>query len=220
MNYYFDWWQTLDLNPLTTLVAAFAGAWCAFLFESRRKAGEEKERQRAVANRSLYVISEMWNVLYQYYQDVVKPYKGKHDAWLNMAANATYYGQTQFDAKGLAFLLDLGEHQTYPKIILEEMRYRGLLNLIEMRNSVIMNQVHPALAGAKIKVGSEQLPEAFVESVIGIDNTHKLRKWTPEIMDQVEKNLHSLKEAHNDLRAAMKRLQPDKKFIELQFKEL
>lgn len=210
----------MDLNPLATLVAAFAGAWGAFLFESRRKAGDEKERQRAIANRSLYVISEMWNVLYQYYQDVVKPMKGRDDAWLNMAATASYYGQTQFDAQGLAFLLDLDEHQTYPKIILEEMRYRSVLNLVEMRNEVIMNLVHPALAATKIKVGTPQLIEEYIESVIGIDNAHKLRKWTPEIMGQVEKNLHSLKEAHNDLRAAMKRLQPDKKFIELQFKEL
>lgn len=210
----------MDLNPLATLVAAFAGAWGAFLFESRRKADVEKERQRAVANRTIYAISEMWNVLHQYYQDVVKPMKGRDDAWLNLAANAAYYGQTTIDAEGLAFLLDLGEHQTYPKIILEEMRYRSTLNLIEMRNEVILNQVHPALSAAKIKVGTPQLPEDVVENFIGIDNTHKLRVWTPEIMDRVEKNLQSLKEAHNDLIAAMKRLQPKKKFIELQFKEL
>src|SRR5437016_4960051 len=140
----------MDLNPVATLVAAFAGAWGAFLFESKKRASEEEGRQRAVANRSLYVISEMWNVLYQYYKDVVKPMKGMDDAWLNMAANATYTGQTQFDAQGLAFLLDLGEHQTYPKIILEEMRYRSVLNLIDMRNELILKRVHPALAAAQI----------------------------------------------------------------------
>ena len=73
--YLLYWLSKLDLiNPLATLVAAFAGAWGAFLFESRRKVKEEKDRQRAVANRSIYVISEMWNVLYKYYQDVAKPY--------------------------------------------------------------------------------------------------------------------------------------------------
>ena len=61
------------LNPLATMVAAFAGACFAFLFESRRKAKEEKNQQRAIANRSIYVISEMWNVLYQYYQNIAKP---------------------------------------------------------------------------------------------------------------------------------------------------
>lgn len=49
----FDWLSKLDLNPLATLVAAFAGAWGAFLFESRRKVKEEKDRQRAIANRSI-----------------------------------------------------------------------------------------------------------------------------------------------------------------------
>lgn len=216
----FDWTSNLDLNPLATLVAAFAGAWGAFLFESRRKSNEEKERQRAVANRSIYVISEMWNVLYQYYQDIAKPYKNKPDAWLNMAADASYYGQAKFEAEKLAFLLDLGEHQVYPKIMLEEMRYKGLVNLIEMRNNLLINQVHPALSRANVKVGTPQLTEEFIESTIGIDATHKLKKWTPEIIKQVESNLQSLKEAHDEMRAAMKRLQPDKKFICLDFKEL
>ena len=216
----FDWVSTLDLNPLATLVAAFSGAWFAFLFESRRKAKEEKSQQRAVANRSIYIISEMWNVLYQYYQDVAKPYKNKSDAWLNMAANSTYYGHTQFDAEKLAFLLDFGEHQVYPKIMLEEVRFKSLIKLIEMRNNLLINQVHPALAGANIKVGAQQLEEESVEEIIGIDKVHMLKIWTPEIIKQAESNLQSLKEAHDELRAAMKRLQPDEKFISLEFKEL
>ncbi len=162
----------------------------------------------------------MWNVLYQYYQDVVKPCKGKSDAWLNMAANSTYYGQTQFDAERLAFLLNFGEHQIYPKAMLEEMRYKYVINLIEMRNSVVMNQVHPALAGANVKVGTEQLSKEFIEKTIGIDITHKLKVWTPEIMKQVESNLHFLREAHDALRGAMKRLQLDQKFLSVEFKDI
>ena len=115
-------------------------------------------------------------------------------------------GRRILKRKKLAFLLDLGEHQVYPKIMLEEMRYRGLVNLIEMRNSLLINQVHPALSRENIKVGTPQLTEEFIESIIGIDTTHKLRKWTPEIVKQVESNLQSLKEAHDELRAAMKRL--------------
>ena len=219
--YILDWLSKLDLiNPLATLVAAFAGAWGAFLFESRRKVKEEKDRQRAVANRSIYVISEMWNVLYKYYQDVAKPYKDKPDAWLNMAADASYYGQACFEAEKLAFLLDLGEHQVYPKIMLEEIRFKSLIKLIEMRNNLLINQVHPALAKANIKVGAKQLVEESVEEIIGIDIVHKLKIWTPEIIKQLEMDLLSLKVAHDELWAAMKRLQPNKKFISLEFKQL
>ena len=216
----FDWLSKLDLNPLATLIAAFSGAWFAFLFESRRKVKEEKDRQRAVANRSIYVISEMWNVLYDYYQDVAKPYKDKSDAWLNMAADASYYVQAHFETEKLAFLLDLGEHQVYPKIMLEEIRFKSLIKLIEMRNSLLINQVHQALSRANVEVGTLQLTEEFIKSTIGIDTTHKFKKWTPEIIKRVESNLQSLKEAHDELRAAMKRLQPVEKFICLEFKEL
>ncbi len=162
----------------------------------------------------------MWNVLYQYYQIVAKPYKDKSDAWLNMGADANYYGQACFEAEKLAFLLDLGEHQVYSKIMLEEMRFKSLIKLIEMRNNLLINQVHPALARANIKVGAQQLEEESVEQIIGIDTVHMLKIWTPEIIKQLEMDLLSLKVAHDELRAAMKRLQPDEKFISLEFKQL
>jgi hypothetical protein len=104
--------------------------------------------------------------------------------------------------------------------MLEEIRFKSLIKLIEMRNSLLINQVHPALSRANIEVGTPQLTEEFIKSTIGIDTTHMLKNWTPEIIKQVESNLQSLKEAHDELRAAMKRLQPDVKFICLEFKEL
>ena len=89
-----------------------------------------------------------------------------------------------------------------------------------MRNNLLINQVHPALSKANIKVGAKQLVEESVEEIIGIDTVHKLKIWTPEIIKQLEMDLLSLKVTHDELRAAMKRLQPDKKFISLEFKEL
>lgn len=214
-----SWLQSIDLNPLATLIAAFAGAWFAFLFESRKKVREELTKQRAVANRTLYIISEMYSVIHQYYCEVAKPFKDKSDAWLNMPAISTYSSKLEFDSEGLDFLLNLGESVSYPKIILEERRYKSVLKLIELRNDTLLHKVFPSLATAKIKVGTPQLTEDYIESVIGIDNVHMLKTWTPEIIDQLELNLKSLIVLHDAFREAMKRLQPKKKFLHLTFKE-
>lgn len=208
------------LNHLTTLVAAFAGAWGAFLFESRRKGSEEKGRQRAVANRALYTVSNMWNVMYQYHGEIVAPYKGKCDSWLNMPATApARYGLTSFDAEGLAFLLDCGEPMTYQKVLLEEQRFWGTIHLIEQRTAILLGRVHTALGAAGVRIGTP-LSADDVETIIGIDVAHQLRVWTPAVMEQVEANVASLVEAHNTLRATMKKLYPKTKFVSVEFKAL
>ena len=86
------------LEPITTLVAAFAGAWAAFLFESRKRKNEERERYRSSANQALATLSNMWNIMFQYHREVVQPVLGRDDAWLNMAATPpVHYSLSEFD---------------------------------------------------------------------------------------------------------------------------
>ena len=65
------------ITVLSTLVAAFAGAWAAFRFESHRRQREETSRRVAAVNRALYTIYNMWNVLFQFDEECLKPYRGK-----------------------------------------------------------------------------------------------------------------------------------------------
>jgi hypothetical protein len=51
------------INPLTTLTAAFAGAWCAFKLEARYKQEEEKKVQIAAGNRAISVLMQQANTL-------------------------------------------------------------------------------------------------------------------------------------------------------------
>lgn len=208
--------QTI-VNPATILVAAFAGAWGAFLFESKRKAREDAEMQRTAANRALYTIYNMWNIMYQYHKEVASPYKGKSDSWLNMPANfAGHYGLISFDAVSLSFLLDGVHANIYSVVLLEEQRFGETVYLIEQRTNLLLNRVHPVFSAAKVQVESS-LSEELAEKILGIDTVHQLRVWTPAIIDHVEKNIVSLRSAHDQLRQVMKTLYPDKKFLKIEF---
>ena len=71
---------------LVTLVASFAGAWGAFLLENERHKREVVDRNVGAANRAIYTLFNRWNILEQYRNEVLEPYRSKPDLWLNLAA--------------------------------------------------------------------------------------------------------------------------------------
>ena len=208
------------LEPTTTLVAAFAGAWAAFLFESRKRKNEEREKHRSAANRALVTLVNMWNIMFEYHEKIVRPTLGCHDAWLNMAATPpAHYGLCEFDAKSLSFLIDIGQPQVFMEITLEERRFWGTVHLIKERNAVLLNEVHPAMSSADLPVNS-QLDEGPLISIIGIDAAQRLKNFTPAITEQVIANCGSHIRIFQNLKETMKRLYPNAKFLSSEFKAL
>ena len=211
-------WKDI-LAALATLVASFAGAWAAFVLESRRRKNEENERVIGGANRAIYTLYYQWNVLEQYRKEVLELFRGKPDAWLNVAANpCTPEGDYKFDAAQLQFLLQRGKADSYVSLMLEEQRFKLAIDLIKTRSELVLNEVFPRMAAAGINIG-QPLLQGDVERVLGIDVTHKLKKLTAAIYTNVDEDLASLREAHDMLQSTMKNLYPKKKFIQVQFQE-
>ena len=206
------------LNSIATLVAAFAGAWAAFKFESTRRKKESEDRQQAAANRALYTIYNLWNVLYQFQKESIDGFRGHDDIWLSMNATLpSSYGLTSFQADELSFLLQTEYANTYSELLLEEQRFWIAIKQIELRSSILLNEVFPKMAAATVPIGAK-LTEAQIEKIIGIDVLHKLKKITTGIIENVDEDVKSLVETHDKLRTAMKAIYPKKKFVIILFK--
>lgn len=158
--------------------------------------------------------------MFEYHEKIVRPTIGRDDAWLNMAATPpAHYGLCEFDAKALVFLIDVGEPQLFMEITLEEQRFWGAVHLIEERNAVLLNAVHPAMSSAELPVNT-QMDERVLVSIIGIDAAQRLRNFTPAISEQVRANCGSHICTFHNLRETMKRLYPETKFLTSEFKTL
>src|SRR5690242_16902591 len=139
-------WKDI-LAAAATLLASFAGAWAAFALESRRRKNEETERIVGGANRALYTIFHQWNVLEQYRKEVLEPYRGKQDAWLNVAANpCTPEGDYKFEPAQLQFLLQREKPDVYVTLMLEEQRFKLAIDLIKTRSDLVLREVFPRMA--------------------------------------------------------------------------
>lgn len=204
---------------LATLVAAFAGAWGAFLLENERHKREVEDRNIGAANRAIYTLFNLWNILEQYRKEVLELYRGKPDAWLNLAANPTVpTGEQTFQPGELQFLLQSSNAEVYAGLMLEEQRFAIALALIKARSALVLDQVFPKMSAANVPVG-QSLPEHEVEKILGIDLTHKLKQITAGIFKNVDEDLASLKVEHDRLREAMKLLYPKRKILQVLFHE-
>lgn len=202
---------------LATLVAAFAGAWGAFLLESKRRERETRDRNVGAGSRALYTIFNIWNTLEQYRKEVLEPYRGRPDSWLNLAASpALPVGEHRFQAGDLQFLLQSEHAQTYAALFLEEQRFALAIQLIRVRSELVLNEVFPKMGVAGFAI-DENVAQAEVERTLGIDLTHKLKELTSAIYKNVDEDLASLVARHEELRAAMKKLYPDQKVLQVVF---
>lgn len=202
---------------LATLVAAFFGAWGAFLLESQRRARETTDRNVGAGSRAIYTIFNLWNTLEQYRKEAMEPYRIRPDSWLNMAAHpAISFGEHTFQPGDLQFLLQSEHAPVYAALFLEEQRFALAINLIKVRSEIVLKEVFPKMAAANFAVGTSQSAEV-VEQILGVDVTHKLKQITAAIYSNVDEDLASLKARHDELRSAMKQLYPKRKVLQVIF---
>lgn len=61
------------IDALATLIAAFAGAWFAFLYQNRQKQSEERKENISAGNRALATLLQQTNTLKIYQKDIIDP---------------------------------------------------------------------------------------------------------------------------------------------------
>ena len=202
---------------LATLVASFAGAWGAFLLENERRKREVQEQNVGAANRAIYTLFNLWNILEQYRKEALEPCRDKSDAWLNLVASPTIpTGEHTFQADELQFLLQSSKPEVYAGLMLEEQRFAIALDLIRARSMLVLDEVFAKMSAAKIPV-RKAMPEVEVEQVLGIGLTHKLREITAAIFRNVDEDLVSFKAQYDQVQGAMKLLYPKRELLKIVF---
>jgi hypothetical protein len=207
------------LAALVTLVATFAGAWAAFRFQAHEKKTAETDPAVGAGNRAIFTVYALWNVLEQFRKEVMEPYRGRPDAWLNLAAHpAAPVGDDRFDMGALQFLLERGQANVFAGVMLEERRFNLAIALIRSRSDLVLNAVFPKMAAAGFKVGQPQTLAA-VEDALGEDISHQLKQITGAIYQNVDEDLASWRALYADLRKALQELFPKRKFVQVIFDE-
>lgn len=200
-----------------TAFAVFGGAYLAFRFEARGNKEREKSENIEAANRALYTIYNMWNVLKQYHRDALKPLEGRPDRWLNIPATGPRRPRvSSFDIRDLSFLLQAGRSETFATVLHEEQRFDHFMLLLDFRASIVMNQVFPRLERAGLSPQSAVAADAVL-AALGSSIVHQLQHLESRIVGSCDRTLTSLRSAFDRLFRTMKELYPDEEIVTVDF---
>lgn len=204
---------TIYFQALTTLVAAFGGAWAAFSLHEAKEKEKREIMHRDAGNQALHTIFRMWNMLFDYKQKSVDPHRTSQAAWLNLDASPLNNAEKiAFDGGSLNFLLSSKYASIYSELFLEESHFHHLVALINTRSSLLMKVVWPMMGAGGLQK-SQRTTEEEMLRLIGPDNTEILKSVTPEIINQTYQDINSLADMFLKLREALMEIYPSYMFI-------
>jgi hypothetical protein len=203
------------LAGLGTILGTFFGAWLAFRFANIKAKREKIDENVAAGNRALFTLTFMYNGVRQHQKEIVEPYRGKRDSWLNLHVGSPLNEERSFSMKDLSFLME-ADPETYQSLFLEEERYRLVVYLVEDHRKIILEHAWPRLEGAGLEIGDGDF-ETEIKKILGPSIVKRLTVTTDGIIRNIDENEKSHRDAFVRLRAALKKIYPDRKFIQFEF---
>jgi hypothetical protein len=224
MAQWFGYWSSflgliLDFiaNNLGSILAAlpgtFFGAYFAFLFERRKRKGEEAEKNIAALNRALYTLYTMWNTLRAYQREHLDGVRNRPDRWLKLTSHPSvgqYHSGYQLETGPLHFLLQT-KATTFDNLMLQERRFKLAIGLIDERTKLMLTRVFPIMEREPMGAA---IPPAQLQNILGIGVISQLTQYTDQIFKFVDEDLPDLEAAFKELRALAKQLYPKGTFID------
>src|SRR3990172_9300056 len=67
------------VSPVTTLLAAFFGAWFAYRFQNRVKERDIRSANISAANRAMFDVFQLLNSIRLFQKDMIDPCRGRQD---------------------------------------------------------------------------------------------------------------------------------------------
>ena len=196
------------LTHLITLVAAFSGAWFAFLLNDRAKARETTRQQVAALNRAQFTLIRQLNTLKTLQSQVIDPVRQHPGRYVAMRALLPVRDEVPPpDLDGLSFLLETDDRNLILEIMIESQRFNGAVQALNERSLLHREKVQPLLDPADIREGGTYSDTDFVRA-LGEPLYLTLKRVTENAIDNVDRSVSSCEALSARFYEAMKKRFP------------
>lgn len=177
-----------DIIPvLGTLVAAFLGAWTAFLLESRSRKREKREQSLESANKLLYVLYERLNTIKLFQYDFVNPTRDDPSQMISMEPVLDFRTpESELDAQDISFLFQTKYKHLMLTLHVANEQFYETVKAIRHRSDLHLNILQPLLEQAGFRLGNE-ISSLDIENAVGERNFHMLKQSTEVVVYNVDK---------------------------------
>lgn len=203
------------LGAATTLVAAFFGAWAAFKLNSREKQREIDQKNYEAASHALFTLLWISNSLKLIQSDYLDKYRNDQFRFLQIPSLPPYsMDNAKFSARDLAFMV-LPKHKDLVfKLLIEEARYREVVNTLNLR-SELRTEVESELSKHGYEHG-ESYDINDMKKAMGDYAFNQLRALTDALYFHVDRSAESTIALKNEARKAFEELFPGKELIDFE----
>lgn len=211
-------WQEIS-SPLTTLLAAFLGAWFAFMLQNRREKKNEINKNLAALNKVQINLVQQLNALTIFNKDFIQPYKSHPVNWVAIpAAPPRNYTHLKIEAGSLSFLIEQNSSALISKILIVEEEFQEVMNLINLRSEVHVGRLQPKLEEIGFKEGKsfdKSLEE--VENFLGDRLVGEMKRLTNGLISSIEDAITSHEEVIKEIKATGTKVFPKKRVLSFQY---
>ncbi len=213
-----NYWSEI-LVALTTLVAAFGGAWFAFLLQNKKEKKRETNANVEALNKVQITLTQQLNALTIFNKDFIQPYKDHPANWIAVpAAPHRDYSKLQIDGGSLAFLIGRGSSTLISKILIVEEKFKEVMNVINLRSGIHVQQLQPKLAEMGFIEGEPfNMSLEKVESILGTQLVSGLKRLTDSLIAITEDAIQSHEEIIEEIKATGVKIFPNKRILSFEY---
>jgi predicted lactoylglutathione lyase len=209
------------ISPLTTLIAAFLGAWFAFLLQSRKEKRNEENANVGALNKVQINLVQQLNALTIFNRDFVQPYKDHPVVWIAIpAAPHRDYSKLQIDAGSLSFLIENNYSTLISKTLVVEEKFKEVINIINLRSKVHVGRLQPRLEEVGFKEGEPfDASTEEVEKMLGVRLVGELTRLTDGLISLTEDAIKSHEEIIQEIKNAGSEIFPNKRVLSFEYQD-
>ena len=209
------------ITPAVTLLAAFLGAWFAFLLQNSKDEKKEKNHNSQALNKAQINLVQQLNFLTIFNKDFLLPNKESPIRWLAVPA-APYrdYKKLRIDAGSLAFLVESGNASLISEILVTEEIFQEVMNVINSRSDVHVTRLQLKLEEIGFEEGKPyDKPFEEFERMLGERLVTELKRFTENLYENTKIAITSHEILIKKIKATGRDLFPDKRILSYEYKE-
>lgn len=193
------------LDYLMPLVAAFAGAFSAFLLHDNRNRRRENKKRRDNINRAIFVLVRQLQTIHGYKQSLDEHKERLERFAIVPPIQSSSFDDVQIDIESLTFLIDTPYTNDLMQLSLEQNRYEKALFTLRQRSEYHINTVLPAVEKSGINnfsgITLEQLKDSLGPGVVegAIGNTDQMYEHIYDAFEHLKQMIERLNEIGREM---------------------
>lgn len=168
---------------IATLVAAFAGAFFAYKFNSDREKQRKQEIDLASANKAIFTLVRVYNYIGGFNNQFVKPHVDDPGAYFAIQPSlGNSNPDWKLDYDSISFLISENKSEILTELTELEELFITFTETVRTRNHIHANIAQPAMENAGIVSGAP-VTLSQVDSILGDRTATIMKSLTKELID-------------------------------------